>query len=238
MPTFTHGKSAKVFANGYDLSSYLNSYSVAGEADTAEVSTLGASAKSYIAGMKDATFSAEGFFAGLTASDIDTRIAAQLGTTTVWTVVFNDAVGASGYGVRAIDTSYEVGAEIGGAVAVTVEGQSTVGQEAVRVLHALGAETATGNSASVDNAVSTSNGAAAYLHVTAASGTTPSLTVKVQHSADNSTWVDLTTLNAVTSSNSYQRKTVTGTVNRYLRAYFTITGTTPSFTFHLSAARL
>jgi hypothetical protein len=238
MPTFTHGKDAKVFANGYDMSGYLSSVTVSGEADTAETSTLGGTAKTYIAGMRDATVSAEGFFS-IDAGGSDERLAAQLGTSVVFTVVLSaDAVGANGYGMTAIETSYEAGAEIGGAVSISVEGQSTVGQEPIRVLNPLSAKTATSSNASVDNAASTTNGYSAYLHVTAASGTTPSMTAKVQHSVDNSSWADLATFTAVTAANAYQRISGTGTVNRYLRAQYTITGTSPSFTFHLSAARL
>lgn len=238
MPTFTHGKDAKVFANGYDLSGYLTSVTVSGESDTAETSTLGNSAKSYIAGMKDATVKADGFFSGEIGGS-DERLAAQLGSTVIFTVVLSaDAVGANGYGMTAIETTYETGAEIGGAVAASIEGQSSCGQEPIRVLNPLSAQTATGNGTAVDNLVSTANGYSAYLHVTAVSGTTPSMTAKVQHSADNSSWSDLATFTAVTAANGYQRITGTGTVNRYLRAQWTITGTTPSFTFHLSAARL
>lgn len=238
MPTFTHGKDATVFANGYNLSGYLNSVTVSGEADVAEVSTLGSDDKAYIPGMRDATLSAEGFYAGATG-DIDEFLESRLGSTTTWTVVMTpDAVGALAYCVRSVDTSYEIGAEIGAAVAVTAEGQITEGREAARVLHPLGAETATGDDTAVDNGASSANGLSAYLHVTDVSGTTPTLDVKVQHSADNSTWVDLATFAQVTSSNSYERVAVTGTVNRYLRAQYTIAGTTPEFTFHMAAARL
>jgi len=238
MPTFSHGKDASVLSNGYDLSAYVNSVTVSGEAEVAEVTTLGLDDKTYIGGLRDATLSTEGFYAGGTG-DIDEVLEARLGTETVWTVVMQaDAVGALAYGARVIDTSYEVGAELGGAVAVTIEGQVTGGREAGRVLHALGSETATGNSASVDNSDSTANGLAAYLHVTAASGTTPTLDVKVQHSADDSTWADLATFTQVTSANGYERIAVTGTVNRYIRAQFTLGGTTPDFTFHVAAARL
>lgn len=238
MPSFTHGKEASVLTNGYDMSAYLSSVTVAGEAEVAEVTTLGADDKAYIPGLRDATLSTEGFYAGGTG-DIDEVLEARLGTQTVWTVVMQaDAVGALAYGARVIDTSYEVGAELGGAVAVTIEGQMSGGREAARVLHALGSETATGTSASVDNSASTANGLSAYLHVTAASGTTPTLDVKVQHSADDATWADLATFAQVTSANGYERIAVTGTVNRYIRAQFTLGGTSPDFTFHLAAARL
>jgi hypothetical protein len=238
MPTFTHGKEATVFINGYEVSDHLNSVTVSGEADTVEVSTLGTSDKAYIGGMRDATVSAEGFYAGA-SSDIDSEMSTNLGATTTWTAVMEaDAIGATAYGVRAIETTYEVGAEIGGAVAITVEGQVTERREAARVLHPHGSETSTGTTTGLDNSASTANGAAAYLQVTAASGTTPTLDVKVQHSSDGTTYADLLTFTQVTAANAYERVATTGTVNRYLRVEFTIGGTSPDFTFHVAAARL
>lgn len=238
MPTFTHGKQAKVFANGYDVSGYFNSVTVSGEADTAEVSTLGSDSKAYIPGMRDATLSLEGFYAGA-SGEIDEQLEARLGSTTTWTVVMTgDTVGALAYCVRAVDTTYEIGAEIGNAVAVTAEGQVTGGREAARVLHPVAARTASGTASGVDNGAATSNGLSAYLHVTAASGTAPTLVVKVQHSADNSTWLDLATFASANAAGTYERVAVSGTVNRYIRASYTIGGTSPSFTFHMAAARL
>lgn len=237
MPTFTHGKNAKVLANGYDLSAYFSSANASGAADTAEVTTFGNDSKAYIPGVKDGTFSVEGYY-DATAGAVDEVLAAAIGTETVWTTVFAaDAIGARGYGAATITTSVETGAEIGGAVTVTAEGQADGGLDAIVVLHALGAETASGNGTQVDNGAATTNGLAAYLQVTAKSGS-PTLTAKVQHSTDGSTWADLATFSAVTAANVAERIATTGTVNRYLRALWTISGGSPSVTFHLSAARL
>ena len=238
MPTFTHGKNAKVLINGYDVSDHLSSITVSGEADTVEVSTLGSNDKSYILGMKDATVSAEGYYAGV-SSDIESLLNTNLGALTTWTMVMgSDTVGGTAIGAQALETTYETGAEIGGAVAITIEGQTTGGRNSGVVLHPLGSETATGSGSSVDGSAATSLGAVAYLHVPVVSGTTPTLDVKVQHSSDNATWADLITFTQVTTANAYERVAVTGTVNRYLRADFTIGGTSPDFTFHLAAARL
>lgn len=237
MPTFTHGKNAKVLANGYDLSTYFNSLSVSGAADASEVSTFGNNSKRYIPGTKDATFSVEGYY-DATAAGSDVRLAAMLGTQTVWTTVFAaDAVGARGYGALTLGTSVETGAEIGGAVTVSAEGQATTGANPIVVLHALGAEIMTGVNPPVDNGAATSRGIAAYLQFTAKSGT-PTLTAKVQHSTNSSTWVDLATFTTTSTANTAQRVTTTGTVYRYLRAIWTISGGSPSTTFHISAARL
>jgi hypothetical protein len=238
MPTFTHGAQASIFANGYNVSPYFASVSTSASAETAEVTTLGATSKAYIPGIEDATFSLDGFYDG-SAGAIDAQMQNILGAETVWTVVnTTDAVGAFGYAAATIGTTYEIGAEIGGAVSVTAEGQTNSGANAMRVLHPLAARTTSGTGTQLDNSASSANGVVGYLQVTAVSGTTPSITAKVQHSTDGSTWADLVTFTAVTASNNAQRIAVSGTVNRYLRALWTISGTTPSATFHLSAARL
>lgn len=237
MPTFTHGKNAKVLANGYDVSAYFNSLSASGSSDTAEVTTFGNNSKNYIPGLKDATFSVEGYY-DATATGSDVVLAGLLGTETVWTTVFAaDAVGARGYGALTIGTSVETGAEIGGAVTLTAEGQSTTGTDPIVVLHALGAETATGTGSQVDNGAATTGGLAAYFQFTEKSGT-PSIAAKVQHSSDGSTWADIATFTTTSTANTAERITATGTVNRYLRAIWTISGGSPSTTFHISAARL
>jgi hypothetical protein len=238
MPTFTHGKNAKVLMNGADLSAYFSKINVKASAETAEVSTLGSTSKSYIPGLQDATLSLDGYWSGDVAG-AEADLSSKFGSNATWTFIWQtDAVGAFGSAATTIETSYEIGAEIGGAVSITAEGQSTVSQEYVVVLNPLSAKTATGTGTQVDNTTSTANGSASYLHVTAASGTTPNLVAKTQHSVDGSTWVDLATFTAVTAAPASQRVATTGTVNRYLRAQFTITGTSPSFTFHLSTARL
>jgi hypothetical protein len=61
-------------------------------------------------------------------------------------------------------------------------------------------------------------------------GTSPSLTGKIQESADNSTWTDVAgaTFTAVTASNNVQTITFERT-KRYLRHFRTVGGTSPTF---------
>ena len=61
-------------------------------------------------------------------------------------------------------------------------------------------------------------------------GTSPSLTGKIQESADNSTWTDVAgaTFTAVTASNNIQTITFERT-KRYLRHARTVSGTSPTF---------
>lgn len=78
--------------------------------------------------------------------------------------------------------------------------------------------------------------AVAYLVVSAASGTTPSMTVKFQDSADKVSWADV-------PSGAFTAVTTTGTsrlalsnIGPYLQVVETITGTTPSFTHSLKVS--
>lgn len=111
------------------------------------------------------------------------------------------------------------------------------------ILHALTAETATGNTEgadSQDNTVSSANGAAGYLQVKAISGTLATLDAKIRHSADDVTYADLITFAqvVVADARKAERKTASGTVNRHVAASWTIAGTSPSVTFMVGVRRL
>jgi len=75
----------------------------------------------------------------------------------------------------------------------------------------------------------------AYLTVTAASGTSPTLNVKFQDSSDNgTTWWDIagTTFTQATGSTSQVVVATRGFAGE-IQPVITIGGTSPSFTFHL-----
>jgi len=70
------------------------------------------------------------------------------------------------------------------------------------------------------------------LDVTAASGTTPSLTVTLEQSRDGSTWRTVSSFAAKTTTG--QEALSAGGLDRYIRVSWAISGTTPSFTFSVS----
>lgn len=76
----------------------------------------------------------------------------------------------------------------------------------------------------LDNGSSTAFGAQAYYQLTSFTGT--DITVKIQHSADNATWADLVAFTQATTTNQFQRVSVsnTTTVNRYVQAIAVTTG--------------
>lgn len=73
----------------------------------------------------------------------------------------------------------------------------------------------------------------ATLDVDAASGTTPALDVTLETSADGATWRTLGTFAQKTAA-GVERKSFPG-ADRFVRATWTIAGTTPSFTFSVVA---
>ncbi|HSW64402.1 MAG TPA: hypothetical protein VLH56_14005 [Dissulfurispiraceae bacterium] len=237
--SFVHGSSGRFYVNGFNLSAFLKSVSGSEEIEAHDSTTFGATAKTYVPGLVDATLSAEGLFSGAVAATDAVLSAALRGRTPVlWNwLPAGDVDGAFGYGMSAISTSYEIETPVDDLVSVSTEAQSNTGMERTQVLHPLAAQTATGNGVARDHGAATTAGGAGYLQVMAASGTTPNLVARVQHSVDNSVWVDLITFAAVTAANVAQRLTVAGTVNRWTRTTWAITGTTPSFTLFAAFGR-
>lgn len=70
----------------------------------------------------------------------------------------------------------------------------------------------------------------AQLNVTAASGTTPSVTVLIEDTVDGTNWNTIGTFAAKTTTGR-EVINVTAPFTDVIRASWTITGTTPSFTF-------
>jgi hypothetical protein len=233
------GQNAKLYVAQFDVTADFRDLEWERSVEPIDVTTFGALSYARIPGLKDGTLSASGYWSG-DVDEVDERLAAVYAVTgkLVSAYMNGDNVGSPGVLTGSIASSYSIGAQVGGAVAVGLEftaGSSVPVLSAVS-LHAMGPETGTANIASVDNAAASTNGYTANLHVSAIAGAAPSVVVKIQHSTDNSTWVDLVSFTAATAKTSEQ-KTGTGTVNRYVRAVHTFGGTTTSITYALSFAR-
>lgn len=59
---FVHGSGATLTVNSGALTSFSNDASLSRTADTAETTTFGLTSKTYVPGLKDATFSGSGFY--------------------------------------------------------------------------------------------------------------------------------------------------------------------------------
>jgi hypothetical protein len=224
---FIHGKDTKVYIDSNDLSSYLSSADPSRTVDVGETTTFGSSNKTYVAGEKDATVSFSGFF----DATADAIIQGLVGTNDKVALIGLDGVDATDdcmFG-KGVTTNYGISSPVGDVVAVTFDLQAS-GFFSGSVLENA-TVTATGNGTARDNASSTANGGGAFIIATSVSGTsTPTLTAKITHSADNSTYADLVTFTALTSAGAEVKEVASGTtVNRYLKVVYTVSGTNPSF---------
>lgn len=250
MPTFIHGKGSKVLVDEFDLSAFFNSLDIAQTMDTAETTSFGSSSKSYIPGLADATLSLSGMFSQDTDGS-DEELSAILGSTTtplVTVILEAGTVGKPAVVAKAHETNYALSSPVGDIVSVTADFNASTDATANLLYGLRSGKSLTanasiafgslGNLASVDNGASSSNGGMANLHVTANTISGGNTTIKVQESADNSTWADLITFTAVGATTvTTEQKVVTGTVARYLRATASTAGSSGAITFHIGFAR-
>jgi hypothetical protein len=213
-----HGKNSVVLFKQFNLTGYFNSADTSATVETAESTTFGSSAKSYIVGLRDGTISLQGLFDGA-ADAVDEVIRGTLASETDPILTFAPKAAAIGdkcqmAAVKSVN--YSISSPVADVVSITADFQCSGGLDHGVILHPLGAETGTVNSASVDNAAASTNGGVGHLHATLVDVT--SATIKIQHSTDNSVWVDLITFTALSgTTETSERTAVTGTVNRYLR---------------------
>jgi hypothetical protein len=238
MPTFRHGKRTAVLMNGTNMSPFLNEATTTQEIETAETTTFGDLDKTYIAGLADGTISTSGLFDG-SAGASNAVLSGAIGQDdNTFTVLPEGAT----RGLRSVIangelTSYEVSSPVGDVVAISAEVQADGGLLQGVALTGLENVGASGEVTSVDGGSSSNSGGLFNMHVVTNThdGNT---TLKVQHSADNSTFVDLVTFTNVSASTTVGESiTSTGTVNRYLRASHVLGGASGSVTYHISAAR-
>lgn len=88
--------------------------------------------------------------------------------------------------------------------------------------------TANGNSSAVNQKKTGADGVPVQVVVTAVSGTSPTLAVKVQESDDNSTYNDVVVFPSITATGRYHR--LVQSKKAYLRLNYVVGGTSPSFT--------
>ena len=224
---FIHGKDTKVFMDSTDLSSFLSSADPSRTVDVGETTTFGNSNKTFVSGEKDATVSFAGFF----DATADNVIQGLIGANDKVALIGFDGVDATDdcmFG-KGVTTNYGISSPVGDVVAVTFDLQAS-GFFSGSVLENA-TVTATGNGTARDNSSSATNGGGAVIIASLVSGTsTPTLTAKITHSADNSTYADLVTFTALTSAGAEVKEVASGTtVNRYLKVVYTVSGTNPSF---------
>ena len=129
MPTFRHGKSTvfKVDNSGgtlTDISNTLTDLGFPQTVETAETTSFGSSAKTYIVGLTDATVSASGNF----DATVDAHLGGILGQSATVSFEYGPEGSTTGqvkYSGEAILTSYEKSGAVGDVVTYSAEFQVT-----------------------------------------------------------------------------------------------------------------
>jgi predicted secreted protein len=129
MPTFTHGKSTSFKVDNAagtltDISNTLTDVSFPQTVETAETTSFGSNAKTYVVGLSDATISISGNF----DTTVDTHLSAITGQTATVTYEYGPQGTTAGnvrYTGEAIVTSYEKSGAVGDVVTYSLELQAT-----------------------------------------------------------------------------------------------------------------
>lgn len=223
----SHGSKATFFANGYELTTYLNSAAPSASRDAAETTTFGNTSKSYIPGLKDTTLAIGGLYDGATAA-VDEVLSTALITTPTGVACYcpygDTAIGDIIYSLVSVHTTYEISTDVGNVAQISAQLQAGSNGRYARgnVLHIMQAEAAGGQTAGLDyGSTSTTNGGGLVVQVAAAT----SLNISLQDSADNSTFATIAGPIVVASGRAAQRLEFSGTIRRYTRILWTGTGT-------------
>ena len=122
---FVHGKDSvfkldNASGSSTDISAFVNNVDFPETADVAETSVLGASNKTYIVGLKDATISLSGLF----DATVDAILGAVVGQTATLSYEYSPEGTASGkikYTGEAILTNYALSSPVGDVVAYSAD---------------------------------------------------------------------------------------------------------------------
>lgn len=220
--------------DGYKLTPLASEVTPSIEFETIEAGAYNNPVKQYLCGRGEGSLEFSGFFDS-TLTGATHEALKLVGVDKVAGVAWGDnaapAMGDIACGMPVHQSSYTVSADLNGLLAAKAALKS-IGTplEWGTLLANLTGVSADGNTTAVDQLAASSAGASAYLFVTGVSASDTAV-IKVQHSTNNSTWTDLITFAANASVITAERAEVSGTVNRYVRVFYDVTGTGISINF-------
>ena len=238
---FINAQNTRVLYGNVALACYLRNVAPQASIDMLDITTLCDTSRQFTSSLRDFSLNLEGFLDddGTAGSVVEALTAPiETGATIPASVAPNGfAAGQSVWLIPARTLSFEPTSQVADVVTFNMAlGSGTPASTGVSLID-LAALTTTGNGTTVDQTAATSNGAVAHIHVTAVDGTDPVLDMVIQHSTNGSDWSTLLSFTSVSTTTS-EVVYSTGTVNRYVRVAYTITGTDPSFNAQVSLARL
>jgi hypothetical protein len=225
--TFKHGTSARFYYHTLNYSDFIEEADPSFERQLAEYAALTSTWKGNVAGTRSFSISLGGLFDS-TVGDIDDISWTALGDSTARPFAYlpsGDTLGSIAYCGNKLASSAQVIAA-DDVIKMPVAAIATNACWRCEILHPLGEETTTSQDTSRDGSAASNYGAVAYLICTAYSGLTD-ITVSLEHSDDDISYSTLVSFTALTDVGS-ESKTVAagaGSVKRYVRAAWTVTGT-------------
>jgi hypothetical protein len=220
------GRKARVFLDKYEITGELNSVTLTMTVGMEEDTVFQQASSTFSPTLKSFSLEEAGFF----RTGFDGVLSGYLGLEEKlhsFAIEGAQAVGEVVYsGEGPILASYEISSPVGALVTASISLQGSGDLERTKALR-YSSETASGTGETLDWGASGTSGAAGYLHVVARR-TDSTLDVVIQDSPDQTTWTDLITFSSATDTMA-ERVAVTGSVDQYLRAIWTVTdGASPS----------
>lgn len=237
-----HGRSSRVHFGGLDLTGHLHTAELSIEVDNADVTTFDNSGwRSNVAGLAGVTASFEGYQDVALQATVHAALGVDSGVLS-WCPSGGGTVGDLVRMLPVSATSLGESAGMDGAAAlswaVAAQGCPALGY----VLRPKGEDTNTTTGATRDDSAATSTGWVAHLHVFAVDG--GSWVVKLQDSADSSSWSDVSGGAFAAATGATAERLVsaatTTTLRRYVRYVATRTGGSAGdgITFALGLSRV
>jgi hypothetical protein len=229
----------RTFAAGVDLTGASNKVELSAEVEDKDTTNYASEGwKEVIGGLGSAEISAEGQWEAGDPSKVDDASWTQLGAVIPWSISANNAaaVGGLAYVVSALRSSYTLFDAVGEVAPWSGDAKSSWPLVRGQFAHPPGtARTASGTGTGLElSAVTAGKRMYAALHVLSVSGTTPSITARVESSVDNtfaSPTTRLTFTAATAAGGQALRTDGTAITDTWWRIAWTISGTTPSFLF-------
>lgn len=228
------GKWTKFWVGGYHLSTLLTGIET--NLAHAEQEAGGFTQDmQYLLGRGDSGININGLFSDTTGETHDALSTIASGSAaSIITVAYGNnalpAVGDPTSSLQAQKLNYVANPNLDGLVAINAKFKTGLIDQILDngILLADATVTANGNQASVDNGALTNNGGIGYLHITGLSAG-DTITVLIEDSPNDSTWATLITFTLDGTALDAERVAVSGAVDRYVRASYTVTGAAISF---------
>lgn len=233
---------ARIYLETADLTGWSNKVEMSAPIAEEDKTTFGSGGwKERVGGLADTAVAVDGFWEASDLSRPDDMFWANLGASqaALTVVPTSGAAGSLAYLTRAQVKDYKPGAAVGKLLAWSTSVAGNTPLVRGQIMHPQGTpRTATGTGTGYQlGAVTAAQRMYANLHVLSVAGTTPSITVTLQSSVDNTfaAPTDRIAFTADTDLDGQAANLVGPVTDTWWRAAWTITGTGPSVLFAVAA---